>query len=57
VAGDGEAWKVDVSLWRLGDARRELSFDPDTLCRRLTAETRGAILASGRGEGPDRAAS
>ena len=44
VAADGEPWKVDVSLWRLGDAPRELYFDPDTLCRRLTAETRGAIL-------------
>jgi hypothetical protein len=44
VAVDGESWKVDVSLWRLGDAPRELYFDPDTLRRRLTAETRGAIL-------------
>jgi hypothetical protein len=44
VAADGEPWKVDVSLWRLGDAPRELYFDPDALCRRLTAETRGAIL-------------
>lgn len=44
MAADGEPWKVDVSLWRLGDAPRELYFDPDTLCRRLTAETRGAIL-------------
>jgi hypothetical protein len=40
----GELWKVDVSLWRLGDAPRELYFDPDTLRRRLTDETRGAIL-------------
>jgi hypothetical protein len=44
VAADREPWKVDISLWRLGDAPRELQFDPDTLCRRLTAETRGAIL-------------
>ena len=44
VAADGEPWKVDVSLWRLGDAARELSFEPDALRRRLTAETRGAIL-------------
>jgi hypothetical protein len=43
VAADGEPWKVDLSLWRLGDAPRELYFDPDTLCRRLTAETRGAM--------------
>jgi hypothetical protein len=35
---------VDVSLWRLGDAVRELYFDPDALRRRLTDETRGAIL-------------
>jgi hypothetical protein len=34
-----EPWKVDVSLWRLGDAPRELYFDPHTLRRRLTAET------------------
>jgi len=40
----GEVWKVDVSLWRLGDAPRELYFDSDTLRRRLTDETRGAIL-------------
>ena len=29
VAADGEPWKVDVSLWRLGDAPRELYFNPD----------------------------
>lgn len=39
-----DLWKVDVSLWRLGDARRDLYFDPDTLGRRLTDETRGTIL-------------
>jgi hypothetical protein len=44
AAAGGEPWKVDVSLWRLGDAPGELSFDPDALRRRLTAETRGAIL-------------
>ncbi|HEY7620380.1 MAG TPA: hypothetical protein VH834_11435 [Solirubrobacteraceae bacterium] len=35
---------MDVSLLRLGDAVRELYFDPDALRRRLTDETRGAIL-------------
>jgi hypothetical protein len=44
AAAGGELWKVDVSLWRLGDAPREPSFDADTLRRRLTDETRGAIL-------------
>jgi hypothetical protein len=43
-AAGGELWKVDVSLWRLGEAPRRLYFDPDTLARRLTDETRGAIL-------------
>lgn len=43
--GAEELWKVDVSLWRLGDAPRDLYFDPVTLARRLTDETRGAILA------------
>jgi hypothetical protein len=40
----GELWKVDVSLWRLGDAARELYFDASELRRRLTDETRAAIL-------------
>jgi hypothetical protein len=40
----GELWKVDVSLWRLGDAPRELFFDAGTLGRLLTDETRAAIL-------------
>jgi hypothetical protein len=43
-AAAGELWKIDVSLWRLGDVPRQLSFDADTLDRRLTDETRGAIL-------------
>jgi hypothetical protein len=40
----GELWKIDVSLWRLGDAARELSFDAGMLGRLLTDETRRAIL-------------
>jgi hypothetical protein len=43
-AAGGECWKVDISLWRLGEAARELYFDHETLARRLTDETRGAIL-------------
>ena len=44
----GDPWKVDVSLWRLGDARRDLYFDPDTLGRRLTDESRCHPLDQGR---------
>jgi len=40
----GGLWKVDVSLWRLGDAPRELYYDADTLARLLTPEMRAAIL-------------
>ena len=40
----GKLWKIDISLWQLGDAPRMLLFDAETLRRELSAETRAAIL-------------
>jgi hypothetical protein len=40
----GAVWKIDVSLWRFGDAPRTLYFPPRELAAELSDETRSAIL-------------
>jgi hypothetical protein len=40
----GAMWKIDLSLWRFGDAPRTLYFPPRELAAELSPEARSAIL-------------